>query len=110
MFIIERLPVKGKTNAQLTFDGRLMTEPIDIERTALFLCDDYRQIGEISPFATWVKEGDVISLSDLAFGAYDGKTKEYLKFSDVSDFEPGISMCKEKMWCVKIKGCCGQFH
>lgn len=85
---------------------------------------DFKSIGEISPDATWVKEGDEFSKEEIIIVL--GRTYECLceepgvyrtaaqgTCEHMVDDHRGGDFCNRKtdyVKCVKIKGPCGHFH
>lgn len=74
------------------FEG--MPTPVNYNKELLF-----KVIGEISPDATWVKEGDEFDISDLAIALEDG-FYTLLKTHSITNNKT----------IIKIKGPCLRFH
>lgn len=71
------------------------------------LTDDmYKVIGEISPDATFVKEGDEFDGTQLGF-LMDGFIQK--PWSELNT-AAGFKMCQKGTWKIAVKGPCGHFH
>lgn len=75
------------------------------EDDKLFLFKKQDKIGEISPDATWVKEGDEFNEKEWR-EVWDSSTG--WRFSDDEFFNP--KYCYRKLDWVQVKGPCGHFH
>ena len=73
---------------------------------------DFKVIGEVSPEAIWVKNGDEFDTEELSFRMIpDTPSPAHIKFIHTQDFAPGIAMCKKGYWTVGVKNIsCGHYH
>lgn len=70
-------------------------------------------IGESSPDATWVKEGDEFSEKDVIIDVYRGQIDDEPLWTFNGDKKESINICiKDKNFIViaRLKGPCGHFH
>lgn len=72
----------------------------------------FKVIGEISPNATWVKQGDTFTEDEIAFHP----TKGFWMFIPFSEDKVATEtflksdLLEKGIWVVGIKGPCGHFH
>jgi len=95
--------LEGYRNATIKYLANpIMPESVGNERE--WPADNlWKVIGEISPEATWIKEGDEFDEKDLSFMRVDRENGGGWKYTTVED-------CKGFPTMVEIKGPCGHFH
>lgn len=100
----------GEVESIMEWGGAYVINPDESQgflgKPCPLLKETYKVIGEISPDATWVKEGDEFEVEDIAYEDYRGATHNLKDL--LIDFKDDLQHLPEGPWL--LRGPCGHFH